>query len=223
MARTGAKQQRETQEERGRSTQQRSEGQGQGSQSMTNREQQQTGLARRHQQQPTPSMLSNPFGFMRRFGEGMEQLFNEVGFGGGLITHGFDQLSRWTPQIEMFEREGQLHIRADLPGLNKDDVQIDLEDDAVILRGERREEHREEREGRYRTEVSYGSFYREIPLPNNVDAENASANFRDGVLEITMPMRQGEGRGRRLEIQESEGEQQQQPRQRSHAAGAGGR
>lgn len=218
MARTGARQHRETQDERDRSTQQRPEGQ---NQSMSRREQQQTGLSRRRQQ-PMPNMLANPFGFMRRFGEGMEQLFDDVGFG-GLMPRGFDQMSQWTPQIEMFEREGQLHIRADLPGMNKDDVQIDVEDDAVLLRGERREERREEREGMYRREVSYGSFYREIPLPSNVDAENASANFRDGVLEITMPMRQSEGRGRRLEIQESQSEPQQQPKQRSQAAGAGGR
>lgn len=220
MARTGARQQKETHEERGRSTQQRSENQGQ---SMTNREQQQqTGLSRRHQQQSMPTMLTNPFGFMRRFGEGMEQLFGDVGFG-GLMPRGFDQMGQWMPQIEMFEREGQLHIRADLPGMNKDDVQIEVEDDAVILRGERREDRREEREGMYRREVSYGSFYREIPLPNNVDADNATANFRDGVLQITMPMRQSEGRGRRLEIQDSESEEQQQPKTRSQAAGAGGR
>lgn len=218
MTRTGASKQRETHDEKDRSMQQRTEGQ---SQSMSRREQQQTGMSRR-QRQSMPSMLANPFGFMRRFGEGMEQLFDDVGFG-GLMPRGFDQMSRWTPQIEMFEREGQLHIRADLPGMNKDDVQIEVEDDAVILRGERREERREEREGMYRTEVSYGSFYREIPLPNNVDAENASANFREGVLEITMPMSQSEGRGRRLEIQDSSSEQQQQPKQRSQAAGAGGR
>lgn len=211
MTRTGAKQQKETQ-------QQKSEGQGQ---ALTSREQQQQqGLSRR--QQSMPSMLTNPFGFMRRFNEGMEQLFSDVGFG-SLMPRGFDQMSRWTPQVEMFEREGQLHIRADLPGMNKDDVQIEVEEDAVILRGERREERREEREGMYRTEVSYGSFYREIPLPNNVEAEEATANFRDGVLEITMPMRKGEGRGRRLEIQDSQSEQQQQPKQRSQAAGAGGR
>src|SRR6201988_896711 len=214
MTRTGASKQRETHDEKDRAMQQRTEGQ---SQSMSRREQQQTGMSRR-QRQSMPSMLANPFGFMRRFGEGMEQLFDDVGFG-GLMPRGFDQMSRWTPQIEMFEREGQLHIRADLPGMNKDDVQIEVEDDAVILRGERREERREEREGMYRTEVSYGSFYREIPLPNNVDAENASANFREGVLEITMPMSQSEGRGRRLEIQDSSSEQQQQPKQRSQAAG----
>jgi HSP20 family protein len=190
---------------------------------MTSRDQQQqqTGLSRRSQQQAMPSVFANPFNFMRRFSEGMEQLFGDFGTG-GLMQRGFDQMSQWTPQIEMFEREGQLHIRADLPGMNKDDVQIELQDDAVVLRGERREERREEREGMYRTEVSYGSFYREVPLPNNVDANEANATFRDGVLEITMPVMQGQGRGRRLEIQESEGEQQQQqPRQRSHAAGSG--
>jgi|GEM_PF-4708322 len=154
MARTGARQQRETQEERGRSTQQRSENQGQ---SMTTREQQQqTGLSRR-QRQSMPSMLTNPFGFMRRFGEGMEQLFDEAGFG-GLMPRGFDQMNQWTPQIEMYEREGQLHIRADLPGMNKDDVQIEVEDDAVILRGERRDERREEREGMYRREFLTAVF-----------------------------------------------------------------
>lgn len=218
MARTGARQHREThtQEERGRSThqQQRSEGL-----SASDRDQQQqTGLARR-QQQLMPSIFANPFNFMRRFSEGMEQLFGDVG-AGGMMPRGFEQMSRWTPQIEMFEREGELHIRADLPGLKKEDVQIELEDDAVILRGERREERREEREGMYRTEVSYGSFYREVPLPSNVEADEANATFRDGVLEITMPVVQGQGRGRRLEIRESESEQQQ-PKQRSQAAGAG--
>jgi HSP20 family protein len=89
----------------------------------------------------------------------------------------------------------------------------------VVLRGERREEGKEEREGFYRTERSYGSFYREIPLPEDVDTSKATATFRDGVLEITMPSSQGEARGRQLEIKDAQTEEQ--PKQQSRAAGAG--
>jgi HSP20 family protein len=163
------------------------------------------------------SPFMSPFSFMRRFGEGMEQLFNDFG-SSGMMPRGMGELADWMPQIEIFQREGQLVIRADLPGINKDDVRVEVRDDAVLLQGERQEEHREEREGFYTTEVTYGRFYREIPLPGGVDANKANAAFRDGVLEISMPMERGETRGRQLEIHDSRsGEQRQQAR----AAGAG--
>ena len=174
--------------------------------------QSQTALSQR--QQAMPSLVTNPFSFMRRFGEGMEQLFSEFG-GGGLMQGG---MAAWAPQIEVFQREGQLVIRADLPGMKKDDVRVELRDDAVVIRGERQEERNEEREGFYRTERSYGSFYREIPLPEGVDPEEATANFRDGVLEITMPAEESQARGRELEINDAPAAQ---GKQRSHAAGAG--
>jgi HSP20 family protein len=75
----------------------------------------------------------------------------------------------------------------DLPGLSKDDLSIELTDDAVTIQGERKAEHKEEREGYYRSERSYGSFCRVIPLPDGAMTEQAKANFRDGVLEVTMP------------------------------------
>jgi HSP20 family protein len=99
-------------------------------------------------------------------------------------------------------------IRAELPGLKKDDVQVELTEEAVTLRGERREEHEEEREGYYHSEREYGQFHRTIPLPEGVIAETAQASFRNGVLEITMQAAPAEAsRGRTLEIQDgSEGE-----------------
>ena len=166
--------------------------------------------------QSMPAALASPFSFMRRFGEDMEQLFEEFGFG-GLMPRGLNQVGAWTPQVEMFERDGQLVIRADLPGINKDNVQVELRDNSVIIRGERQEEHKEEREGFYRTERSYGSFYREIPLPSGARAENATANFSDGVLEITMPAPKGESHTRQLQIKDTGGRQQA----KSQAAGAG--
>jgi HSP20 family protein len=176
-----------------------------------------TGLSRREQILPT--MLASPFSFMRRFGEDMEQLFEDFGLG-GVMPRGLNQIAAWAPEVEVFQREGQLVIRADLPGVDKDNVQIELRDDSVVIRGEREEERKEEDEGFYRTERSYGSFYREIPLPAGADTENATANFRDGVLEITMPAPQGESRVRQLQIQDVQAVGQQQAKART--AGAGG-
>ena len=103
----------------------------------------------------------------------------------------------WSPQIETFEREGQLVVRADLPGLKKDDVNVEITDDAITISGERRNEDEERREGYYRSERSYGSFFRSIPLPEGVNAEDANATFNNGVLEITMQAVKETNRGRR--------------------------
>lgn len=162
--------------------------------------------------------LFNPFSLMRRFGEDMEQLFDEFGFG-RLAPRGFDQMAAWTPQVEVLQRDNELVIRAELPGINKDNVKVELGDDSIVLSGERQEERKEEREGFLRTERSYGRFYREIPLPSGVDTSKATATFRDGVLEITMPSSEGEGRVRQLEIKDAKTEEQ--PKQQRHAAGAG--
>ena len=223
MARTEGKQQKGTQttqeDDRNRSTQQRKQ-QLQGTQQSQRAQQQQGGstqTALSQRQQSMPGLITSPFSFMRRFGEGMEQLFAD--FGGGLMPRGFNELAAWSPQIEMFERENQLVIRADLPGLKKDDVQIELRDDSVVIQGERQEERQEEREGFYSTERTYGRFYREIPLPEGADTEEATATFRDGVLEITIPRREAETRGRQLEIQDAQSAEQRKPQ--SRAAGSG--
>jgi len=179
-----------------------------------------TGIARREE-------LSNlrtvsPFSFMRRFSEEMDRLFGDFGFGRGLASE-FGRLadlegSLWSPQVETFEREGKLIVRADLPGLTKDDINVDITDDAIKIRGERQQEWEENEEGYYRSERSYGSFYREIPLPIGVNREEANATFRNGVLEITMPAPARQSSSRRVEIGEGT-ETEQQPQAKSKAAG----
>jgi HSP20 family protein len=170
-----------------------------------------TNLARRERYGLSPLAQSSPFSFMRRFGEEMDRLFDDFGFGSlgpsfarDLARSGFASLGQsvWSPQVEMFEREGKLVVRADLPGLTKDDVKVDLEDDSITIQGDRRSEHEENREGYVRSERSYGSFYRTIPLPEGVNGEDAKATFRDGVLEIVMeaPKRK---KGRRIDIEEA--------------------
>jgi len=110
----------------------------------------------------------------------------------------------WTPQIETLQRGDQFVVRADLPGMKKDDVNIELTEDALTIEGERREEHEEDREGYYRSERSYGSFCRVVPLPEGAIAESAKANFNNGVLEVTIQAPPREvSRKRRVEISET--------------------
>ena len=169
---------------------------------------------------------SSPFTFMRRFSEEMDRLFEDFGLGRGLLAPGFelglDRLGSlaegaWAPQVEVLERDNQLIVRADLPGMTKDDVKVDIDDNSLVIRGERRTEREEDEEGYYRSERSYGSFYRRIPLPGGVKAEEANADFRNGVLEITMPApKRAEAGRRQLEIT---GETEEQPRAKAKSAG----
>jgi HSP20 family protein len=166
----------------------------------------QSEIAARKDQQMTrrATPVASPFRMLERFADEVDRMFEEFGFGRGSSRAGFmtDTMS-WTPQIDISQRNNELVIRADLPGMNKDDVKVDVSDDAITIQGERRREHEEDRAGVYRSERSYGSFYRTIPLPEGAMTEQAKATFKDGVLEITMPAPPEQvTRGRRLEISE---------------------
>lgn len=103
----------------------------------------------------------------------------------------------------MFEREGQFVVRADLPGMSKEDVKVEIARGYITLEGEREVEKKEEREGYYYGECHYGSFYRAIPLPEGVNTTKAMAEFHKGVLEVVMPkVTQPEPKTRRLEVRE---------------------
>ena len=153
-----------------------------------------------------------PFRMMDRFVDEMDRVFEDV-FGRRWLTPRLgrtslrspwrSELQAWAPEVEVFYRNNELMLRADLPGLTKDDIKIDVTENHITLQGERKREHEEEKGGVYRSERSYGSFYREIPLPEGAITEQAKANFKNGVLEITMPAPPEQvRRGRRLEIAE---------------------
>jgi HSP20 family protein len=181
----------------------------------------QTGLSQRGASMPSlfganpfDLMRMSPFGLMRRFTEEMDKMFEGFGAGRGLQQSG---AGFFAPQVEVFEREGQLVVRADLPGMTKDDVRVEVTDDGLLLEGERRCEHQENQGGVYRSERSYGRFHRLVPLPEGVNAENAQASFNNGVLEITMQAPKRQSRGRQIEIQTEGGEGRSQPPQQDQA------
>jgi len=109
--------------------------------------------------------------------------------------------SAWVPQIEAFRRGDKLVVRADLPGLKKDDVKVEVDDGILAISGERSEEREENRDDFYRSERNYGQFYRAIPLPEGVTGDQCEATFKDGVLEVTLPApKQPERKARQIPI-----------------------
>jgi HSP20 family protein len=143
-----------------------------------------------------------PFGMMRRMQEDMDRLFG--GFGGGRAwpaLAGEGERIDWAPAVEAFQRGNEFVVRADVPGLSRDDLSVEIGDDQLTIRGERAYDHDEEREGVFRSERAYGSFCRVIPLPEGAVGDSATANFKDGVLEIVVQAPSQEvRRGRRVEI-----------------------
>ena len=148
---------------------------------------------------------ASPVRMLERFADEMDRMFDEYGLWRGWSRTGSiaDSMT-WTPRIDVTQRNNELVVRADLPGMSKDDVKVDVTEDAITIQGERHREHEEEKGGVYRSERSYGSFYRAIPLPDGAIADQAKATFKDGVLEITMPAPPEQvSRGRRLEIRDA--------------------
>src|SRR5256714_9349324 len=96
-------------------------------------------------------------------------------------------LRRWIPAMDLVETDDDFVLRADLPGLSEEDVNIELEDNVLTISGERKAEHEERKEGYYRVERSSGTFSRSLTLPEGVDPDAVKASFDRGVLEVRVP------------------------------------
>jgi HSP20 family protein len=113
----------------------------------------------------------------------MNRLFNTFFDEGGKDG----ERRRWAPAVDLLEREHSLVLRADLPGLKEDDVQIEVRDNVLTISGERQAESEDSEQGYYRIERAFGSFSRSLTLPDGVDADKIEAHFEDGVLEVKIP------------------------------------
>lgn len=123
---------------------------------------------------------------------------------------GFGQLDRWFgdfsprmfhPHLDVVDQDNVLCLTVELPGLERQDVELTVEGDALVLRGEKKVESQSEEKGCYRLERAYGRFQRVIPLPDGVDVDHAEAQFTKGVLTVRLPKVATEKpAGRRLEI-----------------------
>ena len=124
---------------------------------------------------------------LREFGtlqNEMNRLFNTV-FDAPAPGNGTAR--RWMPAMDLVESGDHFVLRADLPGMSEEDVNIELEDSTLTVSGERKTEHESSEEGYYRVERASGSFHRSLTLPKGVDPESVTASFDRGVLEVRIP------------------------------------
>jgi HSP20 family protein len=117
----------------------------------------------------------------------MNRLFNTFFEPGQDNGSGQSPLRRWVPAMDLVETGEDFVLRADLPGVSENDVNIELEDNVLTISGQRKAEHEERKEGYYRVERASGSFSRSLTLPDGVDPDRVRASFDKGVLEVHIP------------------------------------
>jgi HSP20 family protein len=116
----------------------------------------------------------------------MNRLFNTV-FDTPAANGGGTTLRRWMPAMDLVETDDHFVLRADLPGLSEEDVNIELEDRVLTISGERKAEHELSKEGYHRVERAFGTFSRALTLPEGIDPDAVAATFDRGVLEVRIP------------------------------------
>lgn len=139
----------------------------------------------------------DPFRDLRRLQNEVNNLF------AGNISRAYEDETvtdgAWNPRVDIYEGQNELVLEAELPGLKREDFDLSLENNVLTLRGERKFEKRDEADNYHRVERAYGTFARSFTLPQTVQAENAAAAYKDGVLRVTLPKRE-EVKAQRIEI-----------------------
>jgi HSP20 family protein len=152
-----------------------------------------TGEKRRNEEktlQPQPSSpVTHPWDEMDRwFGEfGRRGLLHPFSWGWSKEMEAMAPFEGRTPKVDMVDKDGEVVVRAELPGVKKDDVEVTLSERSVTIEAHTTREEKEEKQEYYRREMSRGDFQRTLSLPEGVDEAKATASFADGVLELTLP------------------------------------
>jgi len=150
--------------------------------------------------------VRDPFALMREMTSEFDRMFGESArpfFRWPSLRRRATAEIGWCPEIDVFEKDNRLVTKIDLPGMNKEDVKVEVTDGQLAIFGERKREGEEKGEEFYRSEREYGSFYRSLPLPEGARVDDVKATFTDGVLEVSVPLpARPEAKVRKVEIQE---------------------
>lgn len=111
----------------------------------------------------------------------------------------------WSPSVDIYENENEIILEAELPGMQREDFEVSIENNVITLKGKREFEKKEEGDNYHRVERAYGSFTRSFSLPRTISAEETKADFKNGILKVSLPKRE-EARARRIEVSGEEAE-----------------
>jgi len=138
--------------------------------------------------EPFRDLLSTQDRFNRLFNDTFSRFFDEG-----------DLARTWAPPVDVYETEHDVVLKAEIPGVDPKEVEVRVEDGTLYLKGERKFENEVKQDNYHRIERAYGSFVRSFPLPSSVDAEKANAQYKNGVLTLTLPKRE-EAKPRTIKI-----------------------
>jgi len=138
---------------------------------------------------------TSPWQELREMREQMDRLLGSFMMGRGGME--------WVPAVDITERPNELVLTAELPGMRREDIEIELENNVLTIRGEKKAEHEEKGEERYVFERQFGSFARSFTLPRTVDPDRIHARFENGVLTVKMPKSEA-AKGRKIDVEGGE-------------------
>src|SRR5712671_1684780 len=141
----------------------------------------------------------DPFRDLGLLQDRMNRLFDDAGR--GWRSDDPSATTSWSPAVDIFETEGEIVVKAELPGMDRKDITLHLENNVLTLKGERRFEKEAKDENYHRIERSYGGFSRTFSIPATVDEEKIRADYKDGVLKIALPKKE-QARGKQIPISE---------------------
>jgi HSP20 family protein len=128
---------------------------------------------------PFGSLLTSPFGLMKRFSEEFDRMF------GPYVPPA--EMELWAPALEIKHKEGNFIVVAELPGIAKEDIKVEVIEESLVIEGEKKKVKEEKGEGYYRTERCYGKFYRSVPLPKGAKTDQVKAELNNGILKVVIP------------------------------------
>ncbi|MBB3183648.1 HSP20 family protein [Halomonas fontilapidosi] len=150
--------------------------------------------------QPAEARSMSPF---REFERMLDTLFDRGGMPSrweqNPLWQRFAAFEKGMPKVDVIERDAEVVVRAEVPGFERDELDVSVTDGAVTIKGDHREESKEEQDEYVHSEISRGSFTRTVSLPSEIDGDKAAASFKNGVLELTLPKRKKANR-RKVEV-----------------------
>ena len=135
--------------------------------------------------QPTRNLSAGPKPFLLDIDNRLARFWDD-----DLLKAGVLKEAEWTPRVDVYENKDNFIVKAELPGIDPKDLDVRIEDETLYLKGERKLEKEQKEESYYKRERAYGSFARTFALPSSVNTEKVSAEYKDGLLRLTLPKRE---------------------------------